>query len=199
MGKTYGYIRVSTKEQNEGRQLIAMAAAGVPEENLFIDKQSGKDFERPKYLALLEALHEGDLLYVKSIDRLGRDYDEIIEQWRLITKKKNADIVVLDMPLLDTRTDKNLMGRFVADLVLQILSFVAETERANIKQRQKEGIEAARQEGKKLGRRPKPLPDNWQEVVALYDRHEITITQVMEMTGMSNGTFYKRLKEWRGA
>ena len=147
MSNTYGYIRVSTREQNEGRQLIALHEAGVPKKNIYMDKQSGKDFERPQYRRLLRKLKKDDLFYIKSIDRLGRNYEEILEQWRIITKEKDADIVVLDMPLLDTRRGKDLMGTFLADIVLQVLSFVAENERTNIRQRQAEGIAAARVKG----------------------------------------------------
>ena len=145
--KTYGYIRVSSREQNEDRQLIAMREAGVPEKNIFLDKQSGKDFNRPQYIKLLSVIKPGDLLFIKSIDRLGRDYTEILEQWRVITKERDIDISVIDMPLLDTRRGKDLMGTFISDLVLQILSFVAENERLNIKQRQAEGIAAAMNKG----------------------------------------------------
>lgn len=147
MGKVYGYIRVSSTDQNEDRQLIALRGCEVPEQNLYVDKQSGKDFERPEYRRMLKRLKRDDLLYVKSIDRLGRNYGEILDQWRLLTKEKGVDIVVLDMPLLDTRSGKDLMGTFIADLVLQILSFVAENERANIRQRQAEGIAAAKARG----------------------------------------------------
>ena len=161
MGKAYGYVRVSTREQNEDRQMIALDRIEVSRENIYMDKQSGKDFERPRYRNLLRKLEEGDLLYVKSIDRLGRNYEEILEQWRILTKDKKVDIVVLDMPLLDTRRGKDLMGTFLSDIVLQVLSFVAENERGNIRQRQKEGIEAAKQRGVQFGRPPKPLPENF--------------------------------------
>ena len=161
----YGYIRVSTKEQNEDRQRIALAEFSVPEENIFIDKLSGKDFNRPQYKKLMRKLRAGDSLVIKSIDRLGRNYEEILNQWRIITKEKKADIVVLDMPLLDTRqTGRDLTGTFVADLVLQILSYVAQTERENIKQRQKEGIAAAKLRGVQFGRPRKPIPDNFEQV-----------------------------------
>lgn len=152
MGNTYAYVRVSTKEQNEGRQLIAMEEMQVPKKNIYIDKQSGKDFARPMYQKMMEKLKEDDLLYIKSIDRLGRDYQEILEQWRILTKEKKIDIVVLDMPLLDTRKGKDLMGTFIADLVLALLSYVSENERHNIRIRQKEGIEAAKRKGTHLGR-----------------------------------------------
>ena len=147
MGNIYGYVRVSSKDQNEGRQIIAMEEVNVPEENIYVDKQSGKDFNRPKYKALVRKLREDDLLYIKSIDRLGRNYDEILDQWRVLTKVKKVDIAVIDMPLLDTRKGKDLMGTFIADLVLQLLSFISESERKNIKERQREGIEAAKIRG----------------------------------------------------
>ncbi|MCD8216134.1 MAG: recombinase family protein, partial [Clostridiales bacterium] len=161
---TYGYVRVSTKEQNEDRQLIAMQEYGVPEKNIYIDKQSGKDFNRRQYKRVFKRLKENDLLIIKSIDRLGRNYDEIIEQWRQITKVKRADILVIDMPLLDTRREKNLLGTFISDIVLQVLSFVAENERDNIKQRQAEGIAAAKAKGVKFGRPQRPVPDNFYEI-----------------------------------
>ena len=160
----HGYIRVSSRDQNEERQLIALKEVGVPEKNIYLDKQSGKDFERPQYQKLLRKLKKDDLLYIKSIDRLGRNYEEILQQWRILTKGKGIDIVVLDMPLLDTRRGKDLMGIFLSDIVLQVLSFVAENERTNIKQRQAEGIAAAKAQGIKLGRPPLPLPDNFYEV-----------------------------------
>ena len=149
-GTTYGYIRVSTREQNEDRQVIALRGAGIPEKNIYMDKQSGKDFNRPQYKKLLRKLKKDDLLYIKSIDRLGRNYAEILEQWRILTKDKGIDIVVLDMPLLDTRRGKDLMGTFLSDIVLQVLSFVAENERTNIRQRQAEGIAAAKAKGVKI-------------------------------------------------
>ena len=152
-GTVYGYIRVSTKEQNEYRQRIAIEEAGVPERNVYMDKQSGKDFNRPQYRKLLRKLKKDDLLYIKSIDRLGRNYEEILQQWRYLTKDKGIDIVVLDMPLLDTRRGKDLMGTFLSDIVLQVLSFVAENERTNIRQRQAEGIAAAKARGVRFGSR----------------------------------------------
>lgn len=160
-GNIYGYVRVSTKEQNEGRQLKALKEANVSHGNIFMDKQSGRDFERPQYKKLLRKMKKNDLLYIKSIDRLGRNYDEILKQWRIITKDKGVDIVVLDMPLLDTRRGKDLMGTFLSDIVLQVLSFVAESERTNIRQRQAEGIAAAKDRGVRFGRPPKPLPQNF--------------------------------------
>ncbi len=161
MGTVYGYIRVSTREQNEDRQLIALKEISVPEKNIFMDKQSGKDFKRPMYRKLVRRLKKDDLLYIKSIDRLGRNYAEILDQWRILTKEKGVDIVVMDMPLLDTRRGKDLMGTFLSDIVLQVLSFVAENERTNIRQRQAEGIAAAKLRGVRFGREPKPLPENF--------------------------------------
>lgn len=157
----YGYIRVSSRDQNEDRQLIALKEVGVVEKNIYLDKQSGKNFNRPQYKKLLRKLKKDDLLYIKSIDRLGRNYEEILQQWRMLTKEKGIDIVVLDMPLLDTRRGKDLMGTFLSDIVLQVLSFVAENERSNIRQRQAEGIAAAKAKGIRFGRPPKPLPENF--------------------------------------
>ncbi len=161
MGNIFGYVRVSSRDQNEDRQMIALQEMGIPERNIFVDKQSGKDFKRPVYKKLVRKLKKDDLLYVKSIDRLGRNYKEILEQWRILTKEKGIDIVVLDMPLLDTRRGKDLMGTFLSDIVLQVLSFVAENERSNIKQRQAEGIAAAKERGVKFGRPPLPVPENF--------------------------------------
>ena len=161
MGILYGYTRVSTREQNEDRQIFALKELSIPEKNLFIDKQSGKDFERPQYRKMVRKLKKDDLLYIKSIDRLGRNYSEILEQWRILTKEKGIDIVVLDMPLLDTRRGKDLMGTFLSNIVLQVLSFVAENERSNIRQRQAEGIAADKARGVRFGRPPKPLPENF--------------------------------------
>ncbi len=160
----YGYVRVSTYDQNEDRQIIALHEIGVVDKNIYMDKQSGKDFNRPQYKKMVRKLQKDDLIYVKSIDRLGRDYDEIQNQWRILTKEKGADIVVLDMPLLDTRRGKDLIGTFLSDIVLQVLSFVAENERANIRQRQAEGIAAAKARGVQFGRPTKPLPDNFYEM-----------------------------------
>ena len=162
--ETFGYIRVSTREQNEDRQIIALHGLDIPEKNIFMDRQSGKDFERPQYKKLVRRMKKDDLLYVKSIDRLGRNYGEILEQWRILTREKGADIVVLDMPLLDTRRGKDLMGTFLSDIVLQVLSFVAENERTNIRQRQAEGIAAARARGVHFGRPPGPLSENFPAV-----------------------------------
>ena len=166
----YGYVRVSTQCQNEDRQMIAMEEMDVPEENVYVDKQSGKDFNRPQYKRLMKRIKEGDVIYIKSIDRLGRNYDEILEQWRVITKVKKVDIVVIDMPILDTRRDKNLIGTLVSDIFLQVLSFVAENERTTIRQRQAEGIAAAKARGVRFGRAPEPLPDNFHEIYQRWKR-----------------------------
>ena len=189
---TYGYIRVSSKDQNEDRQRIALREAGVAEKHLYLDKQSGKDFERPQYKNLIHRLKKDDLLYIKSIDRLGRNYEEILEQWRLITKEKGADIAVLDMPVLDTRRGKDLMGTFLSDIVLQILSFVAESERDNIRQRQAEGIAAAKARGVRFGRPPLPLPDNFQQVYRAWRSKELTLRQAAQMCEMPKDTFYAK-------
>lgn len=192
MKNIYGYIRVSTREQNEDRQLIAMEELAVPKKNIFIDKQSGKDFERPQYKKLIKKLKPDDLLYIKSIDRLGRNYKEILEQWRILTKEKGIDIVVLDMPLLDTRRGKDLMGTFLSDIVLQVLSFVAENERTNIRQRQAEGIAAAKARGVKFGRPPIPLPDNFYEVHKAWRAKKLTLKQAAKECNMPEGTFYTK-------
>lgn len=189
-GTIYGYIRVSTREQNEDRQRLALAALPVPEENIYMDKQSGKDFERPQYRRLVRRLRRDDLLYVKSIDRLGRNYSEILEQWRMLTKEKGVDIAVLDMPLLDTRRGKDLMGTFLSDIVLQVLSFVAENERDNIRQRQAEGIAAAKARGVRFGRPPLPLPDNFHMLHQAWRGQKITLRQAARACGMPTGTFY---------
>lgn len=189
MSKAYGYIRVSTKEQNEDRQVIALRDVGIVGADLYIDKQSGKDFQRPQYKKLLRRLKKDDLLYIKSIDRLGRNYPEILEQWRILTKEKGVDIVVLDMPMLDTRRGKDLMGTFIADLVLQILSFVAENERVNIRQRQAEGIAAAMARGVQFGRPPSPLPDNFHAVYSQWKSGEVTGTFAAHLCGMPLSTF----------
>ena len=188
----YGYIRVSSIDQNEGRQLIAMQSKGIPKRNIYMDKQSGKDFERPKYKRLLSRLREGDLLYILSIDRLGRNYKEIQEQWRVLTREKGVDICVIDMPLLDTRQGKDLMGTFIADLVLQILSFVAQNERENIRRRQAEGIAAAKKRGVRFGRPPKCLPDNFYEVHKQWRSKKITLREAAENCGIPVGTFYSK-------
>lgn len=191
-GTIYGYIRVSTREQNEDRQRLALAALPVPKENIYMDKQSGKDFERPQYRRLVRRLRRDDLLYVKSIDRLGRNYSEILEQWRMLTKEKGVDIAVLDMPLLDTRRGKDLMGTFLSDIVLQVLSFVAENERDNIRQRQAEGIAAAKARGVRFGRPPLPLPDNFHMLHQAWQGQKITLRQAARACGMPTGTFYSK-------
>ena len=189
IAEIYAYVRVSTREQYEDRQLIAMNELQVPKKNIFIDKQSGKDFERPRYKKLIKRLKKDDLLYIKSIDRLGRNYNEIQEQWRILTKEKAVDIVVLDMPLLDTRRGKDLMGTFLSDIVLQVLSFVAENERVNIRQRQAEGIAAAKAKGVRFGRPPKPLPGNFEEVYRRWEKGEITGTAAARGCRMPLSTF----------
>lgn len=194
MSEIYGYVRVSTKEQNESRQLIALSEYSIPEGNIFIDKESGKNFDRSKYKKLVKRLKEGDMIYIKSIDRLGRNYEEIIEQWRIISKTKKADIYVIDMPLLDTRRGKDLMGTFISDLVLEILSFVAHNERDMIRQRQKEGIEAARQRGVKFGRPIIPLPDNFDEAYCQWTSGQISLKEAARVCGMTESTFYRRAR-----
>lgn len=186
----YGYIRVSSVDQNEDRQLVALHGKGVADRHIYLDKQSGKDFDRPQYKRLVKKLKPGDLLYVLSIDRLGRDYGEIQQQWRLLTQEKGVDICVLDMPLLDTRQGKDLMGTFIADLVLQILSFVAQSERENIRRRQEEGIAAAKARGVKFGRPPLPLPENFYEIHRAWRNKELTLQQAASACSMPVGTFY---------
>ncbi len=195
----YGYVRVSSKDQNEDRQMIALREVGVPDKNIFIDKQSGKDFQRPKYKRLLRRVKPNDLIYVKSIDRLGRNYEEIQDQWRLLTKEKRVDIVVLDMPLLDTRRGKDLMGTFLSDIVLQVLSFVAENERTNIRQRQAEGIAAAKAKGVRFGRPPSPLPENFHQVYQRWKLGEITGTAAAQECGMPLSTFRYRAEIYEKA
>lgn len=188
----YGYIRVSSKEQNEDRQKIALTEMGVPENNIYMDKQSGKDFERTQYKRLLRKLNENSVLYIKSIDRLGRNYGELNEQWRIITKEKKADIVVIDMPLLDTRREKNLLGTFISDVVLALLSYVAENERTNIKQRQAEGIAAAKARGVKFGRPPLPIPQNFYQMHKDWRAGKITIEEAAKACNMCPKTFYSK-------
>ena len=192
----YGYIRVSSKDQKEDRQQIALKEVGADLRNINIDKQSGKDFNRPQYKKMLRKLKKDDLLYIKSIDRLGRNYKEILQQWRILTKEKGVDIVVLDMPLLDTRRGKDLMGTFLSDIVLQVLSFVAENERTNIKQRQAEGIAAAKAQGIKFGRPPLPLPDNFYEIHKAWRSKKITLKQAAEACNMPIGTFYGKARKF---
>lgn len=193
----YGYVRVSSSDQNEDRQLIEMEGLTIPIQNIFIDKQSGKDFNRPQYIKLLKVLKKSDLLYVKSIDRLGRNYKEILEQWQMLTKEMEVDVVVLDMPLLDTRTAKDLLGTFIADLVLQVLSFVAQNERENIKKRQEEGIKAAKLRDVKFGRPTIPVPDNFELLVEQWEHGVISADYVAQESKMSESTFYRRLRELR--
>ncbi|MCD7944384.1 MAG: recombinase family protein [Clostridia bacterium] len=195
MSYTYGYVRVSTKEQNEERQMIAMREANVPEKNIVIEKMSGADFERPKYMRLTRKMKPGDVLYIKSIDRLGRNYEEIQGQWRILTKEKGVDICVLDMPLLDTRLGKDLVGTFVSDIVLQVLSFVAENERDNIRQRQAEGIAAAKEKGIHCGRPLSSLPDNFEEICSRYFTGELTAAAAAQECGMSRSTFRRRAND----
>ena len=186
----YGYARVSTREQSEDRQLIALTGFGIAESAIFVDKQSGKDFERTQYRRLMRKLNNGDTLVVKSIDRLGRNYEEILEQWRALTKEKGVDIVVLDMPLLDTRRGKDLMGTFLSDIVLQVLSFVAENERINIRARQAEGIAAAKARGVRFGRPPRPLPDQFHQAHQDWRSKKITLQQAAKTCAMPVTTFY---------
>ncbi len=195
----YGYIRVSTKEQNEDRQFIALRELNIPEKNIYMDKQSGKDFERPQYKRLVQRMKRDDLLCIKSIDRLGRSYGEILEQWRILTKERGIDVSVLDMPLLDTRRGKDLMGTFLSDIVLQVLSFVAENERVNIRQRQAEGIAAARARGVQFGRPPKLPPEDFGQLVAMWERGKVSFADMIRRCGMSEATFYRRLREYRAA
>ena len=191
----YGYVRVSSIDQNEARQIIAMNKNGVLAKNIYIDKQSGKDFERLQYKKLMRKLKNGDVLYILSIDRLGRNYQEIQNEWRVLTKEKKVDICVIDMPILDTRTYKDLLGTFISDLVLQILSFVSESERTNIKKRQKEGIDAAKLRGVKFGRPIKKLPNNFYMLLKYWKKKQISLKTLLNHLDMSEATFYRRLKE----
>jgi len=191
----YGYARVSSVDQNEDRQLFALKEAGISEKNIFIDKASGKDFHRPQYQRLVKKLKAGDLLYIHSIDRLGRNYNEIQEQWRILTREKGIDICVLDMPLLDTRNGKDLLGTFIADLVLQILSFVAQSERESIRKRQREGIAAAKAKGVRFGRPEIPLPDNFDEIHRAWRDKKITLRQAASACNMPEGTFYSKARK----
>ncbi len=193
----YGYVRVSSMDQNENRQMIALRDAEVPEKNIFMDKQSGKDFERPGYKRLTESLKEGDLLYILSIDRLGRNYEEIQKQWRILTKETGIDICVLDMPLLDTRNGKDLMGTFIADLVLQILSFVAQSEHENIRRRQSEGIAVAKAKGVRFGRPEKKVPNDFGGIVKNWEQKKQSLEETLKQCNMSKTTFYRRLREYR--
>lgn len=190
----YGYVRVSTKDQNEARQIIAMREFGIDEQNVFIEKQSGKDFNRPLYKRLLRKIKAGDTLVIKSIDRLGRNYDEIIEQWRIITKEKQAAIVVLDMPLLDTRQGRDLTGTLIADIVLQLLSYVAQTEREFIKRRQAEGIAAAKANGVRFGPKPIERPDNYEECRIAWQEKKLSAREAGRILGVSHMTFLRWAK-----
>lgn len=194
---SYGYVRVSSTDQNEDRQLIALKEVSVLKKNIFMDKQSGKDFDRPQYKKLMRKLKAGDLLYVLSIDRLGRNYEEIQKQWRILTKEIGIDICVLDMPLLDTRNGKDLMGTFIADIVLQILSFVAQSERENIKKRQAEGIAAAKEKGIRFGRPEKKVPDDFGKIVTAWEQKGLPLSEVLRRCDMSEATFYRKLREYR--
>ena len=191
----YGYIRVSSRDQNEDRQLLSLKRIGVLEKNIYLDKQSGRDFNRPQYRKMIRKLKKDDLLYIKSIDRLGRNYEEILEQWRVLTKEKGVDIVVLDMPLLDTRRGKDLMGTFLSDIVLQVLSFVAESVSKNIRQRQAEGIAAAKAKGVKFGRPSRSVPDNFDEVHREWREKKITLKEAAKACDMPVGTFYGKIRK----
>ena len=197
MPGVYGYVRVSSTDQNEDRQMIALKEKLVDPKHTYIDKQSGKDFERPQYKKMVKRLKPGDLLYILSIDRLGRNYEEIQRQWRILTKDIGIDICVIDMPLLDTRNGKDLMGTFIADLVLQILSFVAQSERENIKKRQAEGIAAAKAKGVKFGRPEKAVPDDFGKIVKAWEQKKLPLAEVLRQCNMSEATFYRRLREYR--
>lgn len=195
--KKYAYVRVSSQEQNEERQLIAMQQLKIKKENIYMDKQSGKDFNRAGYNALMKVLKAGDILYILSIDRLGRNYEEIQNQWRILTKEKKVDICVIDMPLLDTRNGKDLMGTFIADLVLQILSFVAQNERENIRKRQAQGIAAARARGVRFGRPRIKEPEDFRRIVSNWEKGKIDFSEAVKLSNMSESTFYRRTRECR--
>ena len=198
MGNIFGYVRVSSKEQNEDRQMIAMRELQVPEENIYVDKQSGKDFDRPQYRRLIRRAKKDDLIYIKSIDRLGRNYSEILEQWKTITKDKGVDLYVIDMPILDSRREKSLLGTFISDLVLTLLSYVAENERTTIRQRQAEGIAAAKARGVQFGRAPKPLPENFYELYQQWKMKKITIAEAADRCGMPQSTFFYKARKYEG-
>ena len=195
--KVFGYVRVSSTDQNEDRQMIALRQVGVPDENIYMDKMSGKDFNRPQYKKMVKRMKQGDLIYVLSIDRLGRNYDEIQNQWRILTKEIGIDVCVIDMPLLDTRQSKDLLGTFVADLVLQVLSFAANNERDNIRKRQTEGIAAAKARGVHMGRPVVEAPSDFEEIVKAWEKKKITMEEAMKQCGMSETTFYRRRREMR--
>ena len=189
----YGYVRVSTRDQNEDRQIMAMLEMGIPRKSIYIDKMSGKDFERPMYKRLIKRLKEGDILYIKSLDRLGRNYEELKEQWRIITKDKKVDIVVMDMPILDTRQNKGLLGTLISDLVLTLLSYVSENERTEIRQRQAEGIAAAKERGVRFGRPPIPVPDNFEDICYRWRSGKLTMKEAADMCGLKPQTFYGKV------
>ncbi|MFI3325249.1 MAG: recombinase family protein [Clostridia bacterium] len=195
--KNYGYVRVSSTDQNEDRQIIALNSISVSIDKIFIDKQSGKDFDRKNYKKMVNRLKLGDLIYIKSIDRLGRNYEEIQSQWKILTKDIGADICVIDMPLLDTRNGKDLMGTFIADLVLQILSFVAQNERENIKKRQAEGIAAAKARGVKFGRPEKAIPQDFDKIIKNWEEKRMSLEQALEKCNMSEATFYRKIREYK--
>jgi len=197
MGKCYGYARVSTKEQKEDRQIVAISRMHVPRSNIFVDKESGKDFERTYYKKLVRKLREDDVLYIKSIDRLGRNYEDIIEQWKHITKERKADIVVIDMPILDTRRGKDLMGTFLSDIVLALLSYISENERLNIRARQAEGIAIAKANGVRFGPAPKPLPDNFYDIYSMWARGELSVSEAARLCNMPRSTFYDKARRLR--
>lgn len=199
MSDLYAYVRVSTLHQNEDRQLNAMQKVPIPPGNIFVEKQSGKDFDRPVYKRLLKKLKQDDVLYIKSIDRLGRNYDEVLEQWKLLTKHKGVDIVVLDMPLLDTRKDKDLLGTLIADLVLSLLSYVSENERSTTRQRQKEGIEAAKAKGVRFGRPPKSLPEDFAQIYTRWQKKEINRNEAASLCEFSTTTFYRKVSEFKNS
>ncbi len=194
--KVLGYARVSSYEQNEDRQVIALKEMGVPEEQIYIDKQSGKNFDRPQYKRLLRKLDDNSVLFVKSIDRLGRNYTDLNEQWRKITKEKGADIVVIDMPILDTRRERNLLGTLISDIVLALLSYVAENERMNIRQRQEEGIAAAKARGVKFGRPSLPLPENFYEVHKQWREKQLTLKQAAQACDLAESTFFDKARKF---
>ena len=197
MSHEYGYVRVSSTDQNEDRQLVALRERGITKKDIYMDKLSGKDFNRPQYKKLVRKLRMGDVLYILSVDRLGRNYEEIQEQWRVLTKEIGIDICVIDMPLLDTRNGKDLMGTFIADLVLQILSFVAQSERENIRSRQAQGIAAAKEKGVRFGRPKKDLPEDFSEYVEAWEHGTKEHKKILEECGMSQSTFYRKAKIWR--
>ena len=197
MGNVYGYIRVSSKDQNEDRQVITMHKMHVPVENIYIDKQSGKDFNRPQYRRLLRRVKADDLIYIKSIDRLGRNYTEILNQWKIITKDKHANLYIMDTPILDTRNKGTLLKIFISDLVLTLLSYIAENERTNIHQRQAEGIAAAKARGIHFGRRPNPLPENFYEVYQQWKRKRISVSEAANQCGMPQTTFFEKARAYK--